>query len=135
MPTRSGADSKVNAIVLDPDSPYQNHAGDICGNRDPKRHCTETITTGWQLSCKCDWDEFNENLRPRPCVVLDPFNGAGTTWKTCQRLGLHYIGIDLNADYLQLSVDRPAVHFPHERKKLKPRRVRNLITPMLEGLE
>jgi hypothetical protein len=129
VPTRSGADSKVNRASQHDESPYESHSGMVVGNRDPQRHCTETVTTGWQPACKCG------SLERKPCVVLDPFNGAGTTWKTCQRLGLDYIGIDLNADYLQLSVDRPAVTFPHERKKPKPRRVRNLITPMLEGLE
>lgn len=105
---------------------------ELSPNRDPYRHVTETVTTGWKPGCKCDIDE---NLMPVPCTVLDPFSGAGTTWKVCQRLGLRYIGIDLNADYLQLSVDRPAVHFPHERKKPRARRVRKIITPMLEGLE
>lgn len=128
VPTRSGADSKVNRASQHDESPYESHSGMVVGNRDPQRHCTETVTTGWQPACKC------ESLERKPCVVLDPFNGAGTTWKTCQRLGLDYIGIDLNADYLQLSVDRPAVHFPHERKKPRPR-TRISVTPMLKGFE
>jgi len=128
VPTRSGAASKVNRASQHGDSPYEDHSGMVVGNRDPQRHCTETVTTGWQPGCKC------ESTERQPCVVLDPFHGAGTTWKVCQRLGLRYIGIDLNADYLQLSIDRPAVHFPHERKP-KAKRVRRIETPMLKGLD
>lgn len=93
------------------------------GNRDPYRHVTEVVTTGWHPACKCDplADGCNESLKggylPEPCTVLDPFHGAGTTWKVCQRLGLKYIGIELNEEYLKLSVERPPVHFPHEKRR------------------
>lgn len=50
---------------------------------------------------------------PRRCIlagckpggtVLDPFSGSGTTGMVAQRLGRKYIGIDLNAEYLELSL-------------------------------
>nr|WP_269462202.1 site-specific DNA-methyltransferase [Mycobacteroides abscessus] len=37
-------------------------------------------------------------------TVLDPFSGSGTTGMVAQRLGRKYIGIDLNAEYLELSL-------------------------------
>jgi DNA modification methylase len=37
-------------------------------------------------------------------TVLDPFSGSGTTGLAAQRLGHKYIGIDLNAEYLDLSL-------------------------------
>lgn len=37
-------------------------------------------------------------------TVLDPCNGAGTTGMAAQRTGRRYIGIDINADYLDLSL-------------------------------
>jgi DNA modification methylase len=40
-------------------------------------------------------------------VVLDPFNGSGTTGLAAQRTGRRYIGIDINAEYLDLSLNHP----------------------------
>jgi DNA modification methylase len=37
-------------------------------------------------------------------TVLDPFSGSGTTGLVAQRLGRKYVGIDLNAEYLDLSL-------------------------------
>jgi site-specific DNA-methyltransferase (cytosine-N4-specific) len=37
-------------------------------------------------------------------VVLDPFSGSGTTGLAATKLGRRYVGIDLNAEYLDLSL-------------------------------
>ena len=37
-------------------------------------------------------------------VVLDPFSGSGTTGLAAARHGRKYVGIDLNAEYLDLSL-------------------------------
>lgn len=37
-------------------------------------------------------------------VVLDPFNGSGTTGFAAQKHGRRYVGIDLNSEYLHLSL-------------------------------
>lgn len=37
-------------------------------------------------------------------VVLDPFSGSGTTGLAATKHGRRYVGIDLNADYLELSL-------------------------------
>lgn len=37
-------------------------------------------------------------------TVLDPFSGSGTTLSAAQSLGLNYVGVDLNAEYLELSI-------------------------------
>lgn len=37
-------------------------------------------------------------------TVLDPFSGSGTTGLAAARHGRRYVGIDLNRDYLDLSL-------------------------------
>lgn len=39
-------------------------------------------------------------------IVLDPFCGSSTTGVACKKLGRKYIGIDTNADFLELSKKR-----------------------------
>ncbi|ARG91424.1 DNA-methyltransferase [Mycobacterium kansasii] len=38
-------------------------------------------------------------------TVLDPFNGSGTTGLAAQRTGRKYIGIDINREYLELTLN------------------------------
>ena len=39
-------------------------------------------------------------------LVLDPFNGSGTTCIAAQKLGRKYIGIELNPDYIKIAENR-----------------------------
>lgn len=39
-------------------------------------------------------------------IVLDPFMGSGTTAIVAERLNREWIGIEINADYLDIAVDR-----------------------------
>ena len=39
-------------------------------------------------------------------VVLDPFSGSGTTAKMARELGRKYIGIELNPEYVEISLER-----------------------------
>ncbi|WP_299510047.1 site-specific DNA-methyltransferase [uncultured Rummeliibacillus sp.] len=39
-------------------------------------------------------------------VVLDPFNGSGTTGVACYEYNRNYIGIDINSTYLDITIDR-----------------------------
>lgn len=59
----------------------------------------ETKTLGWRSSCKCDKE-------PIPAIVLDPFMGSGTTALVARKLLRHYIGFDLNPDYVKMAQDR-----------------------------
>lgn len=43
-------------------------------------------------------------------IVLDPFNGSGTTGREAKRLKRQYIGIDINAEYLDMTIE-------HENKQ------------------
>ncbi len=62
-------------------------------------------TLGWQPACHC-------RQRRVPCVVLDPFAGAGTTNLVAQELGRQSIYIDIKEEYAQMARQRlrPAAH-------------------------
>lgn len=63
------------------------------------RRSTETL--GWRRTCPCKGDPS-----PAPCVVLDPFSGAGTTAMVALRMGRQAIGIDLKPEYCEMTVRR-----------------------------
>ena len=58
-------------------------------------------TEEWQSTC-------SHNQKPVPCIVLDPFMGAGTTACACVQLKRDYIGIDISPEYCQLAEQRIA---------------------------
>jgi len=45
---------------------------------------------------------------PKGGIVLDPFMGAGTTGYVAKKMGIHYIGIELNPDYVRIANERIA---------------------------
>ncbi len=58
-------------------------------------HRTLSIRTlGWKPGCNCRCE------RVKPCVVLDPFMGSGTTAEVSLRNGRWCWGIDLSETYL-----------------------------------
>ena len=59
----------------------------------------QAYTTGLTPGCSC-------NAGTVPATVLDPFVGSGTTCLTALQHGRASIGIDLNATYLDLAVQR-----------------------------
>lgn len=74
---------------------------------------TERMVTGWQQNCKCTGPSVypgtgaaKQKLDPIPCTVLDIFSGSGTTGMVALRHQRNYIGIELNKDYLDMSVRR-----------------------------
>jgi len=70
------------------------------------RDSTTTKTLGWKASCAC------AGHPPVPCVVLDPFGGAGTTGLVADRLQRDAVMIELNQDTVDLSGDRVAKEAP-----------------------
>ncbi len=55
---------------------------------------------GWQPTCDCP------EHTPVPCIVLDPFSGAGTTVLVADRLGRHGVGLELKAEYTRMGRNR-----------------------------
>jgi len=65
-------------------------------NRDGREFevVVETRTIGWAPTCAC-----GEGAGVRPCLVLDPFAGSGTTLLVANRLGRDAVGVELSAEY------------------------------------
>jgi len=59
-----------------------------------------TKTIGWEKTCKCNCSII------KPCVVLDPFNGSGTTGVVAIQHGVDYIGIEIKKEYIEMSEKR-----------------------------
>ncbi len=59
--------------------------------------CRACSGPGFPLS---EWPE------PVPCVVLDPFMGSGTTAAVAVQHGRHWIGTELNPDYVAIAIER-----------------------------
>ena len=53
------------------------------------------VTIGWKQTCECPPHE------PKPCLVLDPFVGSGTTLIVARALGRSAVGVDLSELYLR----------------------------------
>ena len=62
----------------------------------------QKIPTGWEPTCKCGIEEVE------PAVVLDPFDGAGTTRLVSRKLGRNTVGVELNPDYILIGDKRNA---------------------------
>lgn len=62
---------------------------------------THTPTVGWRPTCAC-----SENDGTGKCVVLDPFNGSGTTGRVARKHGRAYIGCELNPEYVAMTQRR-----------------------------
>jgi DNA modification methylase len=62
------------------------------GNRDPERHVTKNVCSGYRATCSCGAEATG-------MTVLDPFSGIGTVAQTALAVGHKAIGIDLNPEY------------------------------------
>jgi DNA modification methylase len=112
--TRPGRDSKVYAAADSGearDLRHNSHNAAVVGNRDPLRHITRIVTTGWQQSCQC------EPAEPVPAIVLDLFFGSGTVGVTAEYLGRNWIGIELNPEYPDQARERIAAGYRPTKSK------------------
>jgi DNA modification methylase len=77
-------------------------AGRLFTNNTPG-HVRDQITTGWQKTCLCPGDEI------KPCVILDPFGGSGTTGRVAIELNRRAVLVDITysgAGYKPLAEER-----------------------------
>lgn len=70
------------------------------GSAEWAKRGTVRATVGWAPTCRC------ESAQIKPCVVLDPFSGTGTTGKAAARLGRDYVGIELHPGHARTAARR-----------------------------
>ena len=69
----------------------------------PPETLDKWIAAGWlERVIVPEW----EPPAPVPCIVLDPFSGAGTTPLVADRLGRHGVGLELKSEYARMGRDR-----------------------------
>lgn len=54
-------------------------------------------TKGWKPGCS------HKKAPVRPCIVADPFTGAGTTFLAAARLRRDFVGVELNQEYCDMT--------------------------------
>jgi DNA modification methylase len=78
-----------------PVNPYSAGSGHTNGHGATTLHKQRATTTkGFIPACSCNAGD------PVPALVLDPFNGSGTTGQVARSLGRNYVGLDLSFSYL-----------------------------------
>jgi DNA modification methylase len=70
----------------------------------------ERKTVGWEPTCACGVQET------RPCVVLDPCCGSGTTPAVARLLGRSGIGIDVSPESAAIAEDRVRTVFSRTKR-------------------
>lgn len=96
--TAEGQPKRRGNASAQPESPYHEQRGTIASNRDPERHETVTVPTGWESQCGCLVAHRRPDLGR--AVVLDPYGGSGTTAQVAEHLGYEWVICELNADYV-----------------------------------
>ncbi|KKK86062.1 hypothetical protein LCGC14_2767010, partial [marine sediment metagenome] len=64
-----------------------------------------SVTIGFTPTCQCAPLPGRKEAT-RPGVVLDPFFGAGTVGVAARQLKRDWLGVDLNADYIEMARER-----------------------------
>jgi len=76
---------------------WHNHKNDMIDGQSKSRLSDDyqRRTTGWRPTCACGRADVV------PGIVLDPFNGSGTTGMVARQHGRRYVGLDINGTYLR----------------------------------
>lgn len=104
---RTGVDNASNEVVPDYDVPGLSKGSSADRVRRLSGATYQRVvaaTDHWTPTCQCGTDET------RPCVVLDPFNGSGTSMVVARALGRYAVGVELNPAYCAMAMKRLRQH-------------------------
>ena len=101
---------RVERVRLLDGQPIPESKGSVWGNGKEKRATSDGVghgrfstairDLGWERTCVCETEET------KPCVVLDPFLGSGTTAVVAKSLGRRCVGVELNPEYVAMAAKR-----------------------------
>ena len=98
--TRPGTNSKTTSFQDRCGSRLENPEWpNIVGNRDPQRHTTTMVVTGYLPTCKC-------NAPMERPTVCDVFGGSMTTGQVAINMGCRFIGIEGSPEYAAIGKRR-----------------------------
>jgi len=98
QPYKTGAKSQVKTSPNDKGDLRQ---GCVRPQQMKYGRANKIVTNKGYTDCGC-------NAGWRPGIVLDPFLGSGTTAVVAKKLGRHYLGIELNPEYIKIAEKRLA---------------------------
>jgi len=85
---------------------YHDHSHDLAEGMSQEkvmpRVTADYRTIGWRPACSCNAGD------PIPCIVLDPFAGAGTALMVADGLKRDWFGIEIGAPYVEMALERIA---------------------------
>ncbi len=115
------ADNKIKHFAIYPDELV--HPCILAGS---SKYCCPKCQAPWvrkgksnefEPSCECGETETKE------CMVLDPFNGSGTTGRVCRGFSRKYVGVDISEEYLSYAreslIDNEKDRFSIEAKTIE----------------
>ena len=98
MPNKSL--STMSGGEFKPDMSGQNHNAKGCPNNHTARNLHPTVKPLALMRYLC------RLVTPPNGLILDPFMGSGTTGMACKAEGFRFIGIDNNAEYVEIAKKR-----------------------------
>lgn len=119
--TSTGGAESVSRMERQPDGTIRRPKREFVRNEVGSRLNIWEVRAGWGQSTKDQFAFDHPAIFPEDLardhilswsnegdIVLDPFSGSGTTAKMARELGRHYIGIEVNESYVEISRKRLA---------------------------
>ena len=85
---------------------YSRHVNKNRGNQSSENYPVLYLCPTTEPEEKTTYTKCSCNAKFEPGIVLDPFFGAGSTAVAAEKLGLRWVGIELNPEYIKTAKER-----------------------------